>query len=122
MNVLFFDKTGSTKEICFYQMKVPERVKGRGKEPKYSKQKPIEFEDFVKVLEWISNKKETPSAWCVKVEDIKDYNLDIKNPNDEEETLDLSPHELIKQILDDERKTLTLLEDVEKLIQKEIPK
>ena len=41
---------------------------------------------------------------------------------DVEETIDLSPHELIKQIIDDEKKTLSLLEDVEKLIQKEIPK
>jgi len=34
----------------------------------------------------------------------------------------LSPHELIKQIIDDEKKTLSLLDDVEKLIRKEIPK
>jgi len=121
-NILFFEKPRQTKEICYYQMKVPERVRGRGKDPKYSKTKPIEFEDFAEVLEWIRHKKETPNAWCVKVEDIKDYNLDIKNPNEKEERIDLSPHELISQIITDEKKTLTLLEDVEALIKKEIPK
>jgi len=122
MNVLFFDKSGTTKEICYYQMKVSQRVKGRGKNPKYGKTKPPEFEDFSEVLEWIKSKNETPNAWCVKVEDIKDFNLDIKNPNEKEETVDLSPHELISQIITDEKKTLKLLEDVKKLIDKEIPK
>jgi len=121
-NILFFDKTGPTKEICYYQMKVPERVKSKAKNPKYSKTRPPIFEDFTDILKWIQTKKENPNAWCVKVEDIKDFNLDIRNPNDKEEIIDLSPHELIKQILDNERKTLDLLQDVEKLIQKEIPK
>jgi len=131
MNVLFFDKTGSTKEICYYQMKVPERVQGRGKNPKYGKTKPPEFEDFAEVIEWIKSKNENPNAWCVPIKDviIKDddgnithVNLDQKNPLDEDKTIDLSPHDLISQIISDEKKTLKLLEDVEKLIDKEIPK
>lgn len=131
MNVLFFDKSGPTEEICYYQMKVPERVKGRGKEPKYSKTKPPEFEDFTEVMKWVKSKNEDPNAWCVNVKDIiskdesgniKHIDLDQKNPSDVDETIDLSPHELIGQILDDERKTLGLLEEVEQLIQKEIPK
>ena len=51
-----------------------------------------------------------------------EINLDQSHPKEKEETIDLSPHELINQIIEDERKTLDLLEDVEKLIQKEIPK
>jgi len=122
MNVLFFDKTDSTSEIHYYQMSVPERVRGKGKNPKYSKTKPPEFDDFTEVLEWMKDKKDNETAWTVKVEDIKEYNLDLKNPNDVEETIDLSPHELIQQIISDEKKTLGLLEDVENLINTEIPK
>ena len=122
MNVLFFDKTGSTSEINYYQMSVPERVRGRGKNPKYSKTKPPEFEDYAEVLKWMKNRKENPNAWTVKVEDIKEYNLDLHNPLDVEETIDLSPHELIQQIISDEKKTLELLTDVENLINQEIPK
>jgi len=70
----------------------------------------------------MKDKKDNDDAWTVKVEDIKEYNLDLKNPSDVEETIDLSPHELIQQIISDEKKTLGLLEDVENLINTEIPK
>jgi len=70
----------------------------------------------------MGTKKENPNAWVVKIEDIKDFNLDLKNPSDVEEQIDLSPHELIQQIISDEKKTLELLTDVENLINQEIPK
>ncbi len=122
MNVLFFDKTGTTSEINYYQMSVPERVRGRGKNPKYGKTKPPEFEDYAEVLEWMKTKKKNPNAWTVKVEDIREYNLDLHNPLDVEATIDLSPHDLIAQIISDEKMTLELLTDVENLINQEIPK
>jgi len=115
-NILFFDKSSSTKEIWYYEMPLREGIKA------FSKTKPPLLSDFEPVLEWFDNKKESDISWKVKVSDITEFNLDIKNPNQKEEKTDYSPHELIKQILDDERKTLSLLEDVEKLIQKEIPK
>ena len=58
----------------------------------------------------------------VSVNDIKDFNLDVKNPNDVEETMDLAPHELIDNIIADEAKTMKLLQEVKDLIAKEIPK
>ena len=70
----------------------------------------------------MKTRKENGNAWKVKVEDIKEFNLDIKNPNDVEVTQNLSPHELIDTILKDEEKTIELLKEVKKLIDKEIPK
>jgi type I restriction enzyme M protein len=115
-NILFFEKKGKTKEIWYYQMKLREGIKA------YSKTKPILYEDFADVIAWYKNKKENGYAWKIKLEDIKDYNLDVKNPSDLEEALDLSPHELIDQILNDEEKTMILLKEVKELINKEIPK
>lgn len=115
-NILFFEKTGPTEEIWYYDMPIREGIKG------FSKTKLPTLEDFDTVVEWMKNKKENDFAWKVIVSDLKNYNLDIKNPNEKEETVDLSPHELISQIISDEKKTLELLEDVEKLIDKEIPK
>ena len=46
----------------------------------------------------------------------------MKNPSDVEETIDLSPHELIDSILKDEEKIMKLLHEVRDLIKKEIPK
>ena len=37
------------------------------------------------------DQKRNWNAWKVKVEDIKEFNLDIKNPNDVEVTQNLSP-------------------------------
>jgi len=125
-NIFFFQKGSPTKEIWYYQMKVPERIRDPSKKVKnlqFSFNKsPLEIQDFDEILEWFKDKKENDLAWKVSVDEIKEYNLDIKNPNDVEPTIDLSPHELIKQIIDDEKKTLSLLDDVEKLIHKEIPK
>ena len=123
-NILFFDKTKPTKEIWYYQMKVSERLRGvtRAKNPKYTKTTPIAYEDFTEIEKWFKNKKENQNAWKVSVDEIKEYNLDVKNPSDKEETIDLAPHELIDNILKDEEKTLKLLQEVKDLIRKEIPK
>jgi type I restriction enzyme M protein len=115
-NILFFDKTGPTKEIWYYAMKLKEGIKA------YNKTKPMQYEDFSEVLAWIKNKKQDQNAWKVSINEIKDFNLDIKNPNDKEEVMNLSPHELIDIILKNEEKTLDLLHEIKMLIKKEIPK
>jgi len=123
-NILFFDKSKPTKDIWYYQMKVDERLRGatRAKNPKYTKSNPIAYEDFAEIIKWSKNKKENENAWKVSVNDIVDFNLDIKNPSDKEESIDLAPHELIDNIIADEAKTMKLLQEVKDLIAKEIPK
>ncbi|MGB6674710.1 MAG: hypothetical protein WBE34_19960 [Candidatus Nitrosopolaris sp.] len=79
-------------------------------------------DDFADVIQWWNNREENGNAWKVNVSNIKDYNLDIKNPNDVEEAIHLSPHDLINTILIDERNTMNLLEEIKELINKEIPK
>ena len=123
-NILFFDKAKPTTDIWYYQMKVNERLRGasRAKNPKYTKSNPISFEDFGEILKWMKNKKTNENAWKVSVKDIVDFNLDVKNPSDKEESIDLVPHELIDRIIADEAKTMKLLQEVKDLIAKEIPK
>ena len=82
----------------------------------------MSYDDFSEVIKWLKTRKENGNSWKVKVEDIKEFNLDVKNPNDIEVTQNLSPHELIDTILKDEEKTIELLKEVKKLIDKEIPK
>ena len=132
-NILFFEKGTPTKEIWFYDMPLPQRLEDKSKKKKnlsFSKGKPVLDEDFTDVLKWFDKKEDNKYAWKVSVEDLRttndkgeiEVNLDIKNPSDVEESIDLSPHELIQQIISDEKKTLGLLEDVENLINTEIPK
>ena len=81
-NLLFFEKGTSTKDIWFYEHRVPEGQKA------YSMTKPICFEHLRGCIDWWGGAKrkgreETPQAWKVTAEDVKarGYNLDIKNPH-----------------------------------------
>jgi type I restriction enzyme M protein len=81
-NLLFFEKTGPTKETWFWEHRVPEGQKG------YSMTKPIRFEDLQGCIDWWGGakrkgRKETPLAWVMTADDVKarGYNLAIKNPN-----------------------------------------
>ncbi len=81
-NLLFFEKGTPTKDIWFYEHRVPEGQKA------YSMTKPIRLEHFQPCINWWGGKErkgraETPQAWKVSTEEIKarGYNLDIKNPH-----------------------------------------
>ncbi|MCA3342756.1 MAG: SAM-dependent DNA methyltransferase [Roseomonas sp.] len=80
-NLLFFEKGTPTKDIWFYEHRVPEGQKA------YSMTKPIRLEHLQACMDWWGGKdrkgrEEGPQAWRVSAEDIKarNYNLDIKNP------------------------------------------
>ena len=81
-NLLFFEKGKPTKEVWFYEHRVPDGQKA------YSMTRPIRFEHMKGCIDWWSGAKrkgreETEVAWKVSIEDIKarGYNLDIKNPH-----------------------------------------
>ena len=81
-NLLFFEKGTPTKDIWFYEHRVPEGQKA------YSMTKPIRLEYFQGCIVWWGGKErkgreETPQAWKVAASEIKarGYNLDIKNPH-----------------------------------------
>jgi len=82
-NLLFFTKGTPTKEIWYYEHKLPEGQKS------YSKTKAIKISEFDPLKEWWANREENEQAWKVDIQTIKDngFTLDIKNPNkaDEEE-------------------------------------
>ena len=50
-NILFFDRTGSTKETWFYRLDMPEGYKH------FSKTKPMKLEHFAPVTEWWNNRQ-----------------------------------------------------------------
>ena len=75
-NLLFFTKGTPTKEIWYYEHKLPKGQKA------YSKTKPIKVNEFLALKEWWENRKENTQAWKVNIQTIRDngFNLDIKNP------------------------------------------
>jgi len=79
-NLLFFTKGKPTKEIWYYQHKLPDGSKG------YSKTKPIQLSEFDDLKQWWNNREENEQAWKVDISSIEasDYDLDIKNPHQPE--------------------------------------
>lgn len=116
-NLLFFDRSGPTKEIWYYELPLPEGRKN------YSKTKPLQFEEFADCVKWFQTKrrKETDHAWRVPVANVLKYddsgalvscNLDIKNPNSAELLEHLPPEKLAEDILAKERRIIEIMEEI----------
>ncbi len=115
-NLLFFEAGGPTKEIWYYEILPPADRK------KYSKTKPLQFEEFQDCMAWWNNRTENENAWKVKAEDIITYdsegkllnvNLDRKNPRRKGEFEYREPIELIQSIMEKEQQVMQLLQQVE---------
>jgi type I restriction enzyme M protein len=80
-NLLFFTKGTPTKEVWYYEHQLPEGYKN------YTKTRPIKIEYFEREKAWWDEREENEFAWKVPVEEIKarGYNLDIKNPHEEDD-------------------------------------
>ncbi|MFD2717427.1 N-6 DNA methylase [Hymenobacter monticola] len=91
-NLLFFTKGTPTKEIWYYQHRLPEGQKS------YSKTKTIRRDEFQPLEAWWKNREESEVAWRVPIQTIIDrnYDLDIKNPHQVEEAHEYTSAELIE--------------------------
>src|SRR5258708_21135076 len=56
-NLLFFDGSGPTRDILYYELPLPEGRKG------YTKTQPIQFEAFADCLAWWKKRSESDRAW-----------------------------------------------------------
>ena len=93
-NLLFFTKGEPTKEIWYWEHKLPEGQKS------YSKTKPIQKSEFASLKEWWGKRVENEQAWRVPVEKIAEngWNLDIKNPFVKEEEVTHTTAELLDKL------------------------
>lgn len=81
-NLLFFEKGEPTRDIWFYEHRVPASQKA------YSMTRPIRIEHFKPCTDWWGGptrqgRVENDVAWRVTADEIKErgYNLDCKNPH-----------------------------------------
>lgn len=109
-NLLFFEKGEPTKEIWYYEHRLPEGQKS------YSKTKPIQFDEFKPLIKWWNKRKENEVSWKVKVKDLNNWDLDIKNPNKQDEEQEYSSSELIQLFEDSLVKSTDLLRQLKKAI------
>lgn len=109
-NLLFFIKGEPTKDIWYYEHKLPEGVKA------YSKTKPIQKAEFEPLKKWWKKRKESELAWKVPIKTLADngFNLDKKNPHMPEAEHKYSSKELLDLLHDSFRKSDELLEKLKK--------
>ena len=111
-NLLFFEKGQPTKEIWYWEHKLPEGMKA------YSKTKLIKKSEFDMLKGWWNNRQTNEHAWKVSIDDIlsNGYNLDIKNPHIQEEEAVYSSLELLKFLGESFKKSDELLEKLKREI------
>ena len=112
-NILFFDKTGGTKETWFYRLDMPEGYKN------FSKTKPMQLSHFTPAIEWWDNRQEITEDGFDKAKKYtadelaaNNYNLDLCGyPHEDEEVL--PPKELILQY---QEKRAALNADIDRVL------
>lgn len=105
-NLLFFDKTGPTKEIWYYRMDIPDNYKA------FSKTKPVLLAHFKPIIEWWNNRveikdvkkddsiKETWKSKRYSIDEIYNDNFDLdKCGYPKEEDIILSPEETMNNFI-----------------------
>ncbi|QBN20523.1 class I SAM-dependent DNA methyltransferase [Flavobacterium nackdongense] len=111
-NLLFFTKGTPTKEVWYYEHKLPEGQKA------YNKTKPIQAKEFNPIKTWWNDRKESEIAWKVDIKTIIDrnYDLDIKNPTKQEETHEYNSLELMDLLHTSFDKSNALLNQLKKAV------
>ncbi len=116
-NLLFFEKGRPTKEIWYYEHRVPEGQKA------YSMTRPIRLEHLQACADWWGGaerkgRTETEVAWKVSAEEVKarGYNLDWKNPHTVAEDHG-DPKELLAQLDAADQEAIALRDQLKAILE-----
>ncbi|HEX5399509.1 MAG TPA: class I SAM-dependent DNA methyltransferase [Verrucomicrobiae bacterium] len=113
-NLLFFDRSGPTREVWYYEQPLPEGRKN------YTKTAPIQFEEFADCIKWWGKRKENERAWKVSAAELlaNGCNLDRKNPRAKEDITHLPPEQLAADILKKEQRIAEIMGNIRNLLAK----
>jgi type I restriction enzyme M protein len=113
-NLLFFDRSGPTREIWYYEQPLPAGRKN------YTKTQPLQFEEFAVCQAWWSQREENERAWRVPVAELvaSNFNLDRKNPRAQEDITHLPPEQLAASILNKEHRIAEIIEHIQTLLKR----
>jgi len=114
-NLLFFDKGTPTTETWFYEITPPEGRK------RYSKTRPMQFEEFADCQAWWESRVENEHAWKKSVDELREsgYDLDVRNPNAAKDLAHRPPAELVAELIDNEKQIMALLEELAAIVESE---
>jgi type I restriction enzyme M protein len=118
-NLLFFERTGPTGQIWFYEQPMREGLKN------YTKTKPMQFDEFQDLRDWWDSRDENELAWKVSVDEVLKVdesgavltvNLDLKNPNVRDDLEHKPPAELAESIAAKERQIAALMDEIKSVL------
>ncbi len=107
-NLLFFDRSGPTTDVWYYEHPLPQGRKN------YTKTLPIQFEEFQPCLAWWTNRSESERSWRVPASELlaNNCNLDRKNPRSTTDFEHMAPELLAGEILAKEQRIIELVKDI----------
>lgn len=121
--LLFFERSGSTKEVLYYEMSLPQNLK------KFSKGKPIADKHFAEARQLWQQWKEyrqgkateqdfPETSWIVDEKTLveRGYDLSARNPNRTEGEKLPHPSELTARILENQKKFQNMVERLHKIV------
>lgn len=123
-NLIFFDTSGPTGDIWFWEQPAPE---GRRK---YSKTAPLQPGDLADLSAWWDTRGDDPRAWTVNgpglierdaAGGVRAVNLDQKNPNARAAEDHGSPAEIVDSAMANEREVLAILDELRALVAEREP-
>jgi type I restriction enzyme M protein len=111
-NLLFFDRSGPTKDVWYYEQPLPEGKKN------YTKTAPMQFDEFAACQAWWKKREENERAWKVPATELlaSGCNLDRKNPRGKEDITHLPPDQLAASILEKENRIAEIVKSIQALL------
>jgi type I restriction enzyme M protein len=111
-NILFFDRSGPTRNVWYYEHPLPEGRKN------YTKTQPLQFDEFKPCLAWWKQREEGDRAWKVAASELleKNCNLDITNPRAKADLEHLSPDQLVDDITEKELRIIELMGQIKTVL------
>src|SRR3989449_1830823 len=67
-NILFFDRSGPTNDVWYYEQPLPDGRKN------YTKTAPIQFDEFGPAIEWWNAREENEHAWKIPAVELLQNN------------------------------------------------
>ncbi len=106
-NLVFFEKTGATKEIWYGEV-----------EGKFTKKQIVQDSHLEEVYEKWQKREISNNSWVVSFEELKKKGFDLspKNPNKADEEELPSPEELINRIEEIQKGTASILRDIKSIL------
>jgi type I restriction enzyme M protein len=111
-NLLFFDKGTPTKDVWYYQHRMPDGYKA------YNKTRPIQAKELNPIKVWWNDRQESDISWKVNINIIieRGYDLDIKNPTKSQEAHEFTSAELMELLHASFEKSNLLLEHLREAV------